>query len=391
MIATQVQTKSSIFTQASSKDEFFTGGLSKAEQKVLLITKRLLPCPKGGREMLCKINHEALSVIFGAHLIVFDLPHFSPKTLKEKFFTLGGYIDGLTPQGVTRALELIRREDVRQVFVDGSNFGGFVSKLKRSLPSVEVITFFHNVEARFFGGALGNSKSFRALTVLIVNYLAERKATHLSDKRICLSQRDSTLLQSLYGKGATHISPIALADKLSDQPVARQVIDLEPFALFVGSNFYANRDGIAWFVRNVSQRIDIRICVVGEGMEDLRHELESPGRVSVIGSVDNLSSWYKRALFVIAPIFDGSGMKTKVAEALMYGKKVVGTREAFSGYEDIASIAGWSCENADEFVDAIKLAQRTIKSSFDPNLRELYEKKFSFSAATSRLAAVFFA
>ena len=46
------------------------------------------------------------------------------------------------------------------------------------------------------------------------------------------------------------------------------------------------------------------------------------------------------AALVIAPIFDGSGMKTKVAEALMHGKHVVGTPEAFSGYAaDIVAAA----------------------------------------------------
>ena len=41
-------------------------------------------------------------------------------------------------------------------------------------------------------------------------------------------------------------------------------------------------------------------------------QLEVSGRVEVIIPVDNLHDWYT-ALLYIAPIFDGSGMKTKVA------------------------------------------------------------------------------
>ena len=52
------------------------------------------------------------------------------------------------------------------------------------------------------------------MAILISNFLVERQATLLSDKRICLSVRDSSLLKRLYGKGATHISPIALKDQL---------------------------------------------------------------------------------------------------------------------------------------------------------------------------------
>ena len=162
----------------------------------------------------------------------------------------------------------------------------------------------------------------------------------------------------------------------------------EKFALFVGGVFYANRAGIAWFVEHVVPRIEIKICIVGRGFEDLRQELERDGKVEVVGAVDHLADWYRDAHFVIAPIFDGSGMKTKVAEALMYGKKIVGTPEAFSGYEDIVDRAGWCCATADEFVDAISHAQREVTLGFDPQLRALYEEKYSLPAARERLAKI---
>jgi glycosyltransferase involved in cell wall biosynthesis len=362
--------------------------MQQEKTAVLLLTKQLHPAPKGGREMLCKLNYDVLTNILGSKLILFELPQPSPIKLQDIYNAFRGDIDGLTTKNTQQALELIQRGNVCQVFVDGSNLGGFVSKIKRRMPDVEVITFFHNIEVRFFWGALKTTKNIRTLAVLIVNYLAERKATRLSDKRICLSLRDSQLLKSIYGKSATHISPIALEDKLTCKRTKQQIGAAEPFALFVGGNFYANREGIAWFVKNVAWRIDIKVYVVGKGMENIRADLEIPGRVEVIGPVENLSDWYSFASFVIAPIFDGSGMKTKVAEALMYGKKVVGTPEAFSGYEDIAESAGWLCKNADEFVAAMKTAQRTIDIAFDPFLRELYEKKYSLSAAATRLAQV---
>lgn len=131
-------------------------------------------------------------------------------------------------------------------------------------------------------------------------------------------------------------------------------------------------------------RIRIKICIVGKGFEKLRHELGREGKVEVVGAVDSLAEWYRNAHFVVAPIFDGSGMKTKVAEALMYGKKVVGTLEAFSGYEDVADKAGWVCESVDEFVAAIGLAQETITLGFDWELRAVYMREYSFEAARER-------
>lgn len=355
---------------------------------LLLLTRQLDRAPRGGREMLSKLNHDALASILGERLVVFELPPARPRRPRDILNTFCGHIDGLTAQTIDAAIERIQREDVRQVFIDGSNLGGFVAALKARLKQVEVISFFHNVEARFFWGALAATRTPRALAVLLANFLAERKAARLSDKRICLSERDSTLLKRLYGKGATHIAPMALDDQFTAQAVDPNAPDTAPFALFVGGNFYANRDGISWFVRHVARRIDIKICIVGKGMENLRAQLEIPGRVEVIGPVESLGEWYRRARFVIAPIFDGSGMKTKVAEALMFGKKVVGTPEAFSGFEALLPQAGWVCRDADEFVVAMKAADRTTQDSFDPRLREIYLRHHSLAAARERLRAI---
>ena len=177
----------------------------------------------------------------------------------------------------------------------------------------------------FFWAHSDRKRPSTRLAVFLVNYLAERNAVRHSDKIICLSERDSRLLQKVYGRPATHVSPMALEDKLPAGFEQAAKSPQEKFALFVGGVFYANRAGIAWFVEHVVPRIEIKTCIVGRGFEDLRQELERDGKVEVVGAVDHLADWYRDAHFVIAPIFDGSGMKTKVAEALMYGKKIVGT------------------------------------------------------------------
>lgn len=356
--------------------------------KLMLVTPQLHHKPTGGRELLCKLNHDALNALYGDHLIVFELPRSRLQGLKSIINAFRGHIDGLNNAVISKALQTIQAENVDKVFVDGSNLGGFVKIAKRRFPQVEISTFFHNVEARFFLGSLKQTKTLRALAVLIVNYLAERKAVRYSDKIICLSERDSRLLRKIYGRAATHVSPMALQDKLPTDLDWSVREKHEKFALFVGGVFYANRAGISWFVKHVAPRINIKICIVGRGFEDIRHELERAGKVEVVGAVDSLAKWYRDAHFVIAPIFDGSGMKTKVAEALMFGKKIVGTPEAFSGYENIADRAGWVCATADEFVAAIQKAENTDVKSFDSELRSLYEQSYSYPAARLRLAEI---
>jgi polysaccharide biosynthesis protein PslH len=362
--------------------------LNSTTHRVMLVTNQLQVAPAGGRELLCKLNYEALKVIFKDRLLLLELPSRPLQGIKSVMSAFGGHIDGLTDATIENALQTIGSERVGQVIVDGSNLGEFVKAVKGRHPTVEVITFFHNVEARFFLGSLRERRSLRALGVFVANYLAERKAVRYTDKLICLSERDSGLLQRVYGRPAKYVSPMALLDKRPAKFEQNAKAPPEKFALFVGGTFYANRAGIAWFVEHVVPRIQIKTCIVGRGFEELRNELERDGKVEVIGAVDQLADWYRDAQFVIAPIFDGSGMKTKVAEALMFGKKIIGTPEAFSGYEDIADRAGWVCSSADDFVAAIDRARDAVSMSFDPALRAIYEDKYSFMAAIARFEAI---
>jgi glycosyltransferase involved in cell wall biosynthesis len=356
--------------------------------KILLITGSLEANPRGGREQLCKLNHDCLVVLCNDGLTVFNLSKVGNRMPRSIVGALRGYIDGLNVANINIILHQVHSLNISCVFVDGSNLGAVVAELKKRMPDVQIITFFHNVEARFFWGALLSYPSIRAFGVFLANLIAERKAAIYSDKLICLSDRDSNLLKKIYGRSASHIAPMALEDKCPPTSMSVKPLLSDTFALFVGANFYANRKGICWFAREVVPRINIPVVIVGRGFEVLRSELEGNGNITVVGTVNNLSNWYQRAQFIIAPIFDGSGMKTKVAEALMHGKKIIGTPEAFSGYEDIIEQAGWICYTADEFVEAITVASTEIVHSFYPELRTAYERYYSVEAAKSRLMQI---
>ena len=355
---------------------------------VFLLTNEIDKSPTGGRELLCKLNHDILKEIYGDECIVFELPKSTISGFKGILNAFRGYIDGLSFETVAEALHVIESKKIDMIFVDGSNLGGFVKTVKKRFPKKKIYTFFHNVEARFFLGSLKQTKTPRALAVLMVNYLAERKAVNYSDKIICINERDSLLLQKVYGRSATDLYAMSLEDKLPLKYASLPHNVKEKFALFVGGTFYANRVGIFWFVEHVAPHISMKTYIVGRGFEKFKGELEVNENVVVVGEVESLAQWYHDAYFVIAPIFDGSGMKTKVAEALMYGKKIIGTPEAFTGYEEIVKQAGHLCHSVDEFVQAIKSSDEMVENVFDAKLRKIYEENYSFSAARSRLESI---
>ena len=98
--------------------------------KVMFLTKQLDMSPTGGRELLCKLNHDALQDIYGERFVLFELSRGPLQGIRSVLSAFKGYIDGLDESTIASALQIIQRESVGKVFVDGSNLGGFVKEVK---------------------------------------------------------------------------------------------------------------------------------------------------------------------------------------------------------------------------------------------------------------------
>jgi hypothetical protein len=64
-------------------------------------------------------------------------------------------------------------------------------------------------------------------------------------------------------------------------------------------------------------------------------------------------------------------MKTKAAEALMYGKRIIGTPEAFSGYEEVSAYAGKVYKSSRNFIIALRGIDHESFVESDPALQVL--------------------
>ena len=359
--------------------------MERKNEKIMLFSSELNNLPQGGRVMLSRIYFKLLNNKYKKNFIYFELKNNKIRTVKLIFLSFKGYIDGLDNISMKTAINIIKINQVSKLFVNGSNLGAFVKLVKQNLPHVEIYTFFHNVESKFFWGAFTADKSIRSLSIFIVNYISEYMSVKYSDNIITLSERDSNLLSKIYSRSASYVLPIAIEDKLPKNYSSLIRVHPENYALFVGGNFYGNLLGIRWFIKNVVPKINIKICIVGQGFDKYKDEFNIAGKVELIGQVDDMSVWYKYSSFVIAPIFEGSGMKTKVAEALMFGKKIIATDESFSGYENISNTCGWVCNTEEEFVTAILQAEINEKITFNSDLRLIYQNYYSYEATERNL------
>jgi glycosyltransferase involved in cell wall biosynthesis len=184
------------------------------------------------------------------------------------------------------------------------------------------------------------------------NAYNEARAARHSDVLIAINERDKTIIEKMYKRRVDHIHTVWLEDYPLPPEEEAPVVESPLEVLFVGSWFYANVAGITWFIKKVLPKTAIHLTVAGNKMEKLR--VNQSGKLSVIGTVDNLDELYSACDCVVAPIFHGSGMKVKVAEAFRHGKTVVGTPESFTGYRVTDKKEGYICRTADEFAGAFE-------------------------------------
>jgi glycosyltransferase involved in cell wall biosynthesis len=84
-----------------------------------------------------------------------------------------------------------------------------------------------------------------------------------------------------------------------------------------------------------ARRPEARFRIVGLGMTDaMRQRWSAVPGVEPAGYVADLEAEYAGAQFAVAPIFDGSGTKVKVLEALAHGRACVVTPHSHRGYRD---------------------------------------------------------
>lgn len=348
--------------------------------RILFITyKRSKNILEGGGQG-SKKNFECLSKLVGADNVTPYYIHdeYKKKTIWNYFcgalFTLFNYYYGLSPRRVRRIVKEASDFDV--VFIDRSIFGIIAKKLKQSGYNGKIITYFHNVEKIYFDAKLSKRIPFRSLFMHCID-VNDRYSCIYSHVVIALNSRDGNLLHSLYDRTPDYLIPVALPDRCVGYTPADEMTDRRPLCLFLGTYFKPNNQGILWFVNNVLPHVDIQMRIIGKGMAKLKAENACLKDIEVLSDVPDLDPYLKQADIMILPVFDGSGMKVKTCESLMYGKNIIATSEAFEGYTADYDRIGAKCDTPAQFIEAINAFCKEPRPRFNQYSRSLYLSCYS--------------
>lgn len=344
---------------------------------------------KSGGSVLAGAFFKCLQNIFGVSNI--DYMEITPKK-KSRWKWLKGVANknilSFDKKSEKDVLQRIKSENYSVVIIGTSNIGELAGKIKKQCPMCRVGILFHNVEYHYFK-ELARIEGKQKIPLAYLAYYNEKNALKYGDYWFVLNSRDIDLLRKVYGfSGDVTELSIGLKDKfIRNKIVNNNSEKIE--AIFVGIDFFPNREGMDWFVENVMPYVDINLKIIGKGMEKYRNRW-GRNNVKVLGTVEDLSDYYYNADLVVEPIFSGGGMKTKTAEALMYGKIVFGTKEAFEGYEMNYGQNAELCMTAQDFIEAINKWKREDKfQKFNVISRDIFERNYSIEQMINRIRKAF--
>ncbi len=351
-------------------------------KQVLFIRYRKSDQIDAGGEQGTNTNYAILCQIFGTeNVIVYNIHETQPSKprllLKSASIVsnfLKGYYYGLNPRKVRQITTLAKK--YAYVFIDRSIFGVIAESLKKEHYTGKIVTFFHNVESVYFEAKIGKNKPWCPLIVNCVTQ-NDQKACDYSDIIIALNERDQTEIIKRYNRKPDYLSPVVFKDKYNQAEYPAEETRNVPVCLFLGTYFPMNVRGILWFIREVLPCVNIKLQIVGKGMKNILSEIKDYPQIEVYSDVPDLQPYIESADFMLFPIFDGSGMKVKTCEALMYGKNIIGTTEAFEGYDLDLNLTGACCNTKEEFIVFLNKCSTEKRNRFNAYTRTVFLDEYS--------------
>lgn len=298
---------------------------------------------------------------------------------KSAISLIHGYYPPINNEDYCNISKMLEITKYDFVFYDGSYFGRLLKKIKKTVN--KSIVFYHNCEKDYVQVRFGEKNSLKKILYKLSVIENERIATNYADYRIVLSERDRNRIKSLYSITPESILPLTLIDQYQKKEKIRK----EKNCLLFGPTGNANEKAFSWFVREVSPYLNCKTVIAGKGFEKYT-KLWNTDKVYVVGTVDDIAQLYADATCVAIPLLSGAGMKIKTAEAMMFGKYIFGTDEAFSGFSVDYEGIGGLCNSAEEFVWSINEFLKKNSNDFNEYARRKYKKMYSIESSVKRFS-----
>lgn len=257
----------------------------------------------------------------------------------------------------------------------------------KEIPQNKILVKVHNVEYDYSRNDYKKNKTLNKWLIARFAYKQEKTILERADCILALTENDKKRIIEIYGSHLENkivLNPVAVPKRDEINKKKNSIFKL----LITGSLWYGeNADGVVWFVNNVFDKFqqNMELIVAGAKPSDsLKNELDKYENITLIDTPETMEPYFRNCDLFVAPIFSGAGMKVKVAEALSYGKPVIGTDHALLGYKIVDGENSFVANTADEFFNKIREINCMKEEKWNQiqhNAKELFETEYSFDVS----------
>lgn len=346
----------------------------------------------GGREVLSRNLRDAI-VATGCFEVVDFVVNPRTRSLLFCISLFFGFPSSLKIRDVVKFVFFLKKQGPCLVFVNGSNYG-IISFVSSRILRSKTFTFFHNNESNFFNEMAECSASLiyklKSRLIAFSMFISESLVKKSLSRLIFLNERDRLSVLGKCSLKRSTICPLFIRNpsKSFESFVCSDMEDYRLVVGFLGSAFFSNVEAVKFIFRSVAPFLpDCKFIIAGRGF--YKADFPTLTNVDVIGAIDSLDVFYSSIDCVVSPIFSGSGMKTKTAEAFAFGCRVVGSFEAFVGYESYLKVFPEDlCVNNADFID--RLSCFTKDNTNSDTIKQLFLSEYSFDAGVRNLEQILY-
>lgn len=242
-------------------------------------------------------------------------------------------------------------------------------------------------------------KGLKSKIVRFIEYLSikryELKIIKSFDHVLFISKHDAEIFKKyIPGLNSAKVLPLGFNYPIWDENEK----EIENNTLiFVGSMMASfNIDAMVYFCRDIFPIIEkeiptVRLYIVGESQKEEITSLSLRGNIFITGSVGDVMPFIKKSAVYVAPLRIGTGIKTKIIEAMACAKPIVTTSVGVQGleFEDGKNII--VADDPKDFADnVIDLLKNPVKrKEFSENARKLFCEHYRLTSVKSKIQDVY--
>ncbi|GIK69087.1 MAG: hypothetical protein BroJett020_03820 [Bacteroidota bacterium] len=213
----------------------------------------------------------------------------------------------------------------------------------------------HNIEYELWETHAKNEKIFfkKLYLQLLAKQLKKYEINILTEVTgiACISPENAFQIKNISKNKRVSYIPFSINDSLP------KMAALSKKLFFIGSfEWEPNTIGLKWFIKNVWSKIidfdpKIEFHIAGKGMNKKEWEGKN---IVCHGEVENAEKFIEPFFIMPVPLFNGSGVRIKIIEAMAAGKIIIATPKAAEGIPYTHQKNIFIAHSENEFVNCIK-------------------------------------